>query len=250
MFLWLGSPLNWVTVCPGNEFGHPEWLDFPRIGNRESFHYCRRQWNLVDDHSLKYRFLNNFDRDMIHLESKYNWLSNRQVSDMNRPTGAWRGGCWDRSVGIQVHAGELAWPVWHQQCTLVNLRKCSSDRQASWHTQVVGGGGAGSFPSIASETVPGLAWSAMAHSHPFKDDCRGLLLFSVPLSPMVWSLWLCALLKCLNSSDLLQGEPLAMVVHFPGMSGSVLLQEWKHQENNAFAYYGCMLHWFCLDQKT
>ena len=67
-------------VCPGNEFGHPEWLDFPRIGNRESFHYCRRQWNLVDDQSLKYRFLNNFDRDMLHLDCKYNFLANRQVS--------------------------------------------------------------------------------------------------------------------------------------------------------------------------
>nr|KAG5695432.1 hypothetical protein BaRGS_033557 [Batillaria attramentaria] len=62
----------------GNEFGHPEWLDFPRIGNNESYHYARRQWNLVDDPNLKYKFLNNFDRDMIHLESKYKWLSHHQ----------------------------------------------------------------------------------------------------------------------------------------------------------------------------
>ncbi|CAG5123662.1 unnamed protein product [Candidula unifasciata] len=62
----------------GNEFGHPEWLDFPRYGNNESFHYARRQFNLVDDDMLKYRFLNNFDRAMIHLESKYNWLSHSQ----------------------------------------------------------------------------------------------------------------------------------------------------------------------------
>ena len=33
----------------GNEFGHPEWLDFPRIGNNQSYHYCRRQWNLVGE---------------------------------------------------------------------------------------------------------------------------------------------------------------------------------------------------------
>lgn len=33
----------------GNEFGHPEWLDFPRKGNDQSFHYCRRQWNLVGE---------------------------------------------------------------------------------------------------------------------------------------------------------------------------------------------------------
>ena len=49
----------------GNEFGHPEWIDFPREGNGWSYHYCRRQWSLVDDEDLKYRFLNDFDRVMI-----------------------------------------------------------------------------------------------------------------------------------------------------------------------------------------
>jgi len=51
----------------GNEFGHPEWLDFPREGNQWSFQYCRRQWDLVDNTELKYKDLNNFDRSMIHL---------------------------------------------------------------------------------------------------------------------------------------------------------------------------------------
>ncbi|XP_052800147.1 1,4-alpha-glucan-branching enzyme-like isoform X2 [Mya arenaria] len=59
----------------GNEFGHPEWLDFPRVGNNESFHYCRRQWNLVDDNNLKYKYLYNFDHDMQHLEAAYGWLA-------------------------------------------------------------------------------------------------------------------------------------------------------------------------------
>ncbi|KAI5637559.1 1,4-alpha-glucan-branching enzyme [Phthorimaea operculella] len=59
----------------GNEFGHPEWLDFPRAGNNSSYHYARRQWNLVDDPLLKYKFLNEFDRDMNTLEEKYKWLS-------------------------------------------------------------------------------------------------------------------------------------------------------------------------------
>uniref|UniRef100_A0A182KAN4 1,4-alpha-glucan branching enzyme n=1 Tax=Anopheles christyi TaxID=43041 RepID=A0A182KAN4_9DIPT len=58
----------------GNEFGHPEWLDFPREGNNESYHYARRQWHLVDDQILKYRFLNEFDRAMHHIEEKYHWL--------------------------------------------------------------------------------------------------------------------------------------------------------------------------------
>jgi 1,4-alpha-glucan branching enzyme len=53
----------------GNEFGHPEWVDFPREGNGWSFHYARRQWSLRDDPNLKYRFLAEFDRAMISLAS-------------------------------------------------------------------------------------------------------------------------------------------------------------------------------------
>jgi len=49
----------------GNEFGHPEWIDFPRAGNGWSYHYCRRQWNLVDDPRLKYEYLNNFEKAMV-----------------------------------------------------------------------------------------------------------------------------------------------------------------------------------------
>jgi 1,4-alpha-glucan branching enzyme len=49
----------------GNEFGHPEWLDFPREGNGWSFHYCRRQWSLVDNPDLKYHWLARFDRDLM-----------------------------------------------------------------------------------------------------------------------------------------------------------------------------------------
>ena len=67
------------VYVPGNEFGHPEWLDFPRVGNNESYHFARRQYNLIDDKSLKYHFLNNFDRDMNHLEIKYGWLAAEQV---------------------------------------------------------------------------------------------------------------------------------------------------------------------------
>jgi 1,4-alpha-glucan branching enzyme len=51
----------------GNEFGHPEWIDFPREGNGWSYHYCRRQWGLVDDPNLRYGQLNDFDRAMIAL---------------------------------------------------------------------------------------------------------------------------------------------------------------------------------------
>ena len=51
----------------GNEFGHPEWIDFPREGNGWSYKYCRRQWSLVDNPNLKYEWLNDFDAAMIRL---------------------------------------------------------------------------------------------------------------------------------------------------------------------------------------
>lgn len=49
----------------GNEFGHPEWVDFPRQGNNWSFHYARRQWSLADNPDLKYHYLLAFDKAMI-----------------------------------------------------------------------------------------------------------------------------------------------------------------------------------------
>lgn len=63
----------------GNEFGHPEWLDFPRAGNNSSYHYARRQFNLADDPLLRYKFLNEFDKKMNHLEEDYGWLHAPQV---------------------------------------------------------------------------------------------------------------------------------------------------------------------------
>ena len=51
----------------GNEFGHPEWIDFPREGNGWSFKYARRQWSLVDADALRYGMLNAFDAAMVHL---------------------------------------------------------------------------------------------------------------------------------------------------------------------------------------
>lgn len=65
----------------GNEFGHPEWIDFPREGNGWSYKYCRRQWSLVDNGFLKYEWLNNFDRDMIHL-CKANKLTAQKYPDL------------------------------------------------------------------------------------------------------------------------------------------------------------------------
>lgn len=61
----------------GNEFGHPEWIDFPRPGNSWSYHYCRRQWHLADDPNLRYQLLNNFDIAMLALDEKYGVLGQR-----------------------------------------------------------------------------------------------------------------------------------------------------------------------------
>ena len=65
----------------GNEFGHPEWIDFPREGNGWSFHYCRRQWSLKENGYLKYQWLNDFDEDMIHL-SKENKIFAQKMADL------------------------------------------------------------------------------------------------------------------------------------------------------------------------
>ncbi len=59
----------------GNEFGHPDWIDFPREGNHWSCQHARRQWYLADDSNLKYRFLAEFDRRMITLFNRYRLLS-------------------------------------------------------------------------------------------------------------------------------------------------------------------------------
>ncbi len=65
-----GGYLNFM----GNEFGHPEWIDFPREGNGWSHKYARRQWDLVDREDLKYKYLNLFDNEMIGIVSKcYNF---------------------------------------------------------------------------------------------------------------------------------------------------------------------------------
>ena len=56
-----GGYLNFM----GNEFGHPEWIDFPREGNGWSYKYARRQWNLVDNKELCYHYLGDFDCEML-----------------------------------------------------------------------------------------------------------------------------------------------------------------------------------------
>lgn len=70
-----GGYLNFM----GNEYGHPEWIDFPREGNGWSYKYARRQWNLVDNKELCYHYLGDFDRDMVGVMRS---IRNIQKSDV------------------------------------------------------------------------------------------------------------------------------------------------------------------------
>lgn len=61
-----GGYLNFM----GNEFGHPEWIDFPREGNNWSYHHARRQWSLADNGLLQYQWLGDFDAALMKIVAK------------------------------------------------------------------------------------------------------------------------------------------------------------------------------------
>jgi len=67
----------------GNEFGHPEWIDFPREGNDWSYNYARRQWSLSKSEHLKYKYLNSFDKDMIKLVSENKILESKELQKLH-----------------------------------------------------------------------------------------------------------------------------------------------------------------------
>lgn len=71
-----GGYLNFM----GNEFGHPEWIDFPREGNNWSYKYARRQWNLAENKDLKYHFLSLFDRLMVRLHHDFRMLDDVYIN--------------------------------------------------------------------------------------------------------------------------------------------------------------------------
>jgi 1,4-alpha-glucan branching enzyme len=67
----------------GNEFGHPEWIDFPREGNNWSYQHARRQWSIGDADYLRYNGLKKFDRAMMRLDEQYNLLEDRLVEQLS-----------------------------------------------------------------------------------------------------------------------------------------------------------------------
>jgi 1,4-alpha-glucan branching enzyme len=68
-----------IEIFLGNEFGHPEWLDFPRAGNGDSYHYARRLFYLPEDDTLRYKYLNAWDQAMNACEEQYKWLSSKNT---------------------------------------------------------------------------------------------------------------------------------------------------------------------------
>ncbi|EFN60069.1 hypothetical protein CHLNCDRAFT_33566 [Chlorella variabilis] len=84
----------------GNEFGHPEWLDFPREGNDWSYHYCRRQWTLVDTDHLRFKFLNAWDAACLALDDRHPYISS---------TWQWATMIDDEKQVIVAERGPLVW---------------------------------------------------------------------------------------------------------------------------------------------
>ena len=97
----------------GNEFGHPEWIDFPREGNGWSYHYCRRQWSLADNPDLRYGYLQAFDKAMVSLVKKHRILGtpDRQLAlDNEKKTLCWQKG--KLLFAANLHPTESYTQVW------------------------------------------------------------------------------------------------------------------------------------------
>ena len=118
----------------GNEFGHPEWIDFPRDGNGWSYKYARRQWSLAENGYLKYQWLENFDRAMLKFARKHRVLSKPQAVNL-----------WidqDNKI-ISFAKGDLLY--------LFNFNTTKSDPKFFMHAHLTG---AGSYRVIFSSDDP------------------------------------------------------------------------------------------------
>lgn len=72
----------WLNFM-GNEFGHPEWIDFPRKDNGWSYKHARRQWSLADDENLKFHFMSDFDKEMLMFVKENNIMNSEPAWLMN-----------------------------------------------------------------------------------------------------------------------------------------------------------------------
>lgn len=73
---------GWLNFI-GNEFGHPEWVDFPREGNRWSYKYAKRQWGLQEHPELRYQFLYNFGSAMVNMARKHRLMASNPAQQLN-----------------------------------------------------------------------------------------------------------------------------------------------------------------------
>jgi len=102
----------------GNEFGHPEWVDFPREGNNWSYKYARRQWSLVHSWEYKYEWLANFDRGMTF------FINTHHVHISGPAENLWIDN--EKKLIIFARGGVLyafnLHPTWSQETVFINCR--------------------------------------------------------------------------------------------------------------------------------
>ncbi len=98
----------------GNEFGHPEWVDFPREGNGYSYHYARRQWSLADNPALRYEGLQAFDQAMLSLDKRFSLLCDSFIELLmvheDRKLLVYRRG--PLVFAVNLHPNESYWDLW------------------------------------------------------------------------------------------------------------------------------------------
>lgn len=73
---------GWLNFI-GNEFGHPEWVDFPREGNGWSYKYARRQWSLQESEDLKYKYMYDFGAAMVQMANEERIVGSLPAKQLN-----------------------------------------------------------------------------------------------------------------------------------------------------------------------
>ncbi|MBN1970495.1 MAG: alpha amylase C-terminal domain-containing protein [Candidatus Delongbacteria bacterium] len=104
LFTTNGGYLNFM----GNEFGHPEWIDFPRDGNNWSYDKCRRLWSILHDNSLVYKYLAVFDKKMLEVFQELNCLSKLRVIKLDNVKKIIAFGCQSLIAVFNFHTDHAA----------------------------------------------------------------------------------------------------------------------------------------------
>ena len=113
-FITLATAGSGYLNFMGNEFGHPDWIDFPREGNQWYYHYARRQWHLADDTALKYRWLALFDQHMIAFARRFDFFQTPTPDRLMEHTA-------DKVIAFE-RAGCIFVVNFHPNCSYVDYR--------------------------------------------------------------------------------------------------------------------------------